>query len=65
MRWTIPEKELILMTVGNGTTFGGGFKLMPDATIDDGLLDVCEIGKLAPLKRFLITSRQLIFLSHF
>lgn len=47
------EKELILLTIGNGTTFGGGFRLMPDAKIDDGWLDICEIGKLSPLRRFL------------
>lgn len=47
------EKELILLTIGNGTTFGGGFKLMPEAKIDDSLLEVCAIGKLAPLLRFL------------
>lgn len=47
------SKELILLTIGNGTTFGGGFKLMPEAQIDDGLFEVCEIGKLSGLKRFL------------
>ncbi len=47
------QDELILMTVGNGTTFGGGFKLMPDAKIDDGLLEICTIGQLAGWKRFL------------
>lgn len=47
------KKDLILLTIGNGTTFGGGFKLMPDAKLDDGLLEVCEIGKLSGLKRFL------------
>ncbi|MEP1094579.1 MAG: diacylglycerol kinase family protein [Cyclobacteriaceae bacterium] len=47
------EKELILLTVGNGTTFGGGFKLMPGAKVDDGLLEVCSIGDLSPLRRFL------------
>ncbi|WP_436514595.1 diacylglycerol/lipid kinase family protein [Ekhidna sp. To15] len=47
------EKELILLSIGNGTTFGGGFKLMPKAKVNDGLLDVCEIGKLSPLRRFL------------
>lgn len=47
------EKELILLTVGNGTTFGGGFKLMPEAKIDDGFLEICEIGKVSGLRRFL------------
>ncbi len=47
------QKDLILMTVGNGTTFGGGFKLTPNAAIDDGLLDICLVGKLSPLRRFL------------
>lgn len=47
------QKDLILLTIGNGTTFGGGFKLMPNAKLDDGLLEVCEIGDLSPVKRFL------------
>jgi len=47
------SKELILLTIGNGSTFGGGFKLMPEAKIDDGLLEVCEIGRLSGLRRFL------------
>ena len=47
------ENDLILLTIGNGTTFGGGFKLMPKAKVDDGLLEVCEIGKLSPVRRFL------------
>ncbi len=46
-------KDLILLTIGNGSTFGGGFKLMPNAKLDDGLLEVCEIGKLSGFKRFL------------
>ena len=51
------KNDLILLTVGNGSTFGGGFKLMPAAQIDDGLLEVCEIGKLSALKRFLNVGR--------
>jgi diacylglycerol kinase (ATP) len=47
------QKDLILLTIGNGSTFGGGFKLMPKAQINDGLLEICEIGRLAPIKRFL------------
>lgn len=51
------ENELILLTIGNGTTFGGGFKLMPEASIYDGFLEVCEIGKVSPLRRFLNVGR--------
>ncbi|WP_420576498.1 diacylglycerol/lipid kinase family protein [Ekhidna sp.] len=47
------QKDLILLTIGNGTTFGGGFKLMPEAKVDDGLLEICEIGKVSGLRRFL------------
>ncbi|MEL6559077.1 MAG: diacylglycerol kinase family protein [Bacteroidota bacterium] len=46
-------KNLILLTIGNGSTFGGGFKLTPHANISDGLLDICEIGKISPLNRYL------------
>jgi YegS/Rv2252/BmrU family lipid kinase len=51
------QKELILLTIGNGTTYGGGFKLMPDAKVDDGLLEVCSIGAIASAKRFLNIGR--------
>ncbi len=51
------EKDLILLTIGNGTTFGGGFKLMPEARINDGVLEICEIGKVSPLRRFMNISK--------
>ncbi len=47
------NNRLILMTIGNGTTFGGGFKLTPNARIDDGFLDICTVGGLSAWKRFL------------
>tara|TARA_Y100001980_G_C14556876_1_gene352092 strand:- start:20604 stop:21500 length:897 start_codon:yes stop_codon:yes gene_type:complete len=47
------SKKLLLLTIANGTTFGGSFKLNPNAVIDDGLLDVCVIEKINPLLRFL------------
>ncbi len=47
------EQDLILMTIGNGTTFGGGFKLMPEAKLDDGMLEICTIGPISALRRFL------------
>ncbi len=40
------HEEIFLLTVGNGTTVGGGFKLTPHARIDDGLLDVTLVKPL-------------------
>ena len=51
------EEDLLLMAVHNGTTFGGGFKLNPEAKIDDGILNICTIGPISPLKRFLNVGR--------
>jgi YegS/Rv2252/BmrU family lipid kinase len=51
------QETLILMTIGNGTTFGGGFKLMPQARVDDGKLAICTIGDISPLRRFLNVSK--------
>lgn len=38
--------KTFLLTIGNGTTVGGGFKLTPYAKIDDNLLDVTIITPL-------------------
>jgi diacylglycerol kinase (ATP) len=40
-----------MVTIGNGHTFGGGFKITPKALINDGLLDVCVISAVPMLKR--------------
>ncbi|RED94067.1 diacylglycerol/lipid kinase family protein [Marinoscillum furvescens] len=47
------SKNLILLCVANGTTFGGSFKLTPHADTTDGLLDVCEVGNISGLGRFM------------
>ena len=47
------RQNLILLTIANGTTFGGGFKLTPHAKLNDGKLSVCAIGSLSPLQRYL------------
>jgi len=39
--------DLYLLTIGNGTTVGGGFKLTPHAKVDDGLLDVTIVRPLS------------------
>jgi diacylglycerol kinase (ATP) len=44
-----------LVAVANGPSYGGGMKVAPNASLDDGLLDVVvihEIGKLEFLRTF-------------
>ncbi|MGH3763880.1 MAG: diacylglycerol/lipid kinase family protein [Pseudonocardiaceae bacterium] len=41
------ELEAILVAVGNGPCYGGGLRICPDATLDDGLLDVIVIGAVS------------------
>ncbi len=38
--------DYFMVTVGNGTSLGGGFRLTPDAQLDDGLFDVCLIDNM-------------------
>jgi YegS/Rv2252/BmrU family lipid kinase len=35
------KADILLLTIGNGRYSGGGFKLTPEAELDDGLFDVC------------------------
>lgn len=39
--------EAMLVAVGNGTSYGGGMHITPDASYDDGLLDVLVVGPLS------------------
>ena len=56
LRFSLDEKEfkrkILLMTVSNGTTFGGGFMINPLARSNDGLLDICILNEIPPLARF-------------
>ena len=38
------ELEAILVAVGNASSYGGGLRICPDATLADGLLDVIAIA---------------------
>jgi YegS/Rv2252/BmrU family lipid kinase len=65
------DQETFLLSIGNGTTCGGGFKLTPHAMLDDQLLDVTLVKPL-PLasllwhfpKVFLGTIDRVSYASH-
>lgn len=42
-------RDLLLVAATNGPTYGGGFKITPDARPDDGLLDICVIDRVTLL----------------
>jgi diacylglycerol kinase (ATP) len=44
------RRRCLLVAVGNAAAYGGGMRICPDAVLDDGLLDVCIVGELAPAK---------------
>lgn len=39
--------DAMLVVVGNSRSYGGGMRVLPDARIDDGLLDVCIVHSLS------------------
>jgi diacylglycerol kinase (ATP) len=46
------DQPTILAAFANTPTYGGGMKIAPKATMDDGLLDVCVVADLDPFKLF-------------
>jgi diacylglycerol kinase (ATP) len=44
------ELDGTLVSVGNGRSFGGGITVLPDAVLDDGLLDVLVVERLGRLE---------------
>jgi len=44
------EREAVFVAVGNGAFFGGGFRILPNARMDDGWLDVCLANRLGRLR---------------
>lgn len=43
-------REGFFVAVGNAHRYGGGMKITPQARLDDGLLDICFVGRMAKLK---------------
>jgi diacylglycerol kinase (ATP) len=46
------DTRAVLVAVGNGPAYGGGMRVVPDAVLDDGLLDVLVLHDL-PVVEFL------------
>ena len=44
---TVHETPAWMVAVGNSTSYAGGMRIVPEARMDDGLLDVCIIGNLS------------------
>ncbi len=44
------EKECLLTAIANGSFCGGGFKALPLASLDDGLLDMLIVSKISRAK---------------
>lgn len=44
------REKAMLVAVGNGQYLGGGIRLLPQAGVDDGLLDVCLIKETSVLE---------------
>lgn len=44
----------MLIAIGNASSYGGGMQVCPDASLDDGLADVCVVGAMWK-PRFLAT----------
>ena len=51
------EGKSLLFTVGNGSDFGGGFKVTPDASFRDGIFQCCLITRVPLLSRILHLSK--------
>lgn len=44
------ERNLVLLAVGNGNSYGGGLEILPMAVIDDGYFNVCLVKDISNLK---------------
>ncbi len=44
------KRNLMLLAVGNGNTYGGGMELLPMAVIDDGYFHICVVRDVSNLK---------------
>lgn len=54
------EGNMLMFAVQNGQTYGGGFRICPEARVDDGLLDICyaEAPMCVPVATFKFLSAK-------
>lgn len=51
--WTVHSNQpALLAACANAPLYGGGMKVAPRARMDDGLLDVCMVAAVSPLRLF-------------
>lgn len=49
--WTVRSHQLTMVAaLANSPLYGGGMKVAPNAKMDDGLLDLCIVGAVSPLR---------------
>ena len=49
--WTVRgDQPTLVAAFANAPSFGGGMKIAPRAKMDDGLLDICMVGAVSPLR---------------
>lgn len=53
------KSEKILLAICNGSFYGGGFKIAPYASIDDGWFDIYDVNKLNKIKTLKLLSKLL------
>jgi len=52
-QWTVhSDQSTLLAAFANTPFYGGGMKVAPQAQLDDGLLDVCLVSAVRPLRLF-------------
>lgn len=44
---TATDERVLLVAIANGAFYGGGMRIAPDATVDDGALDLCIVGDVS------------------
>lgn len=48
------NRDILLAAVANGSCYGGGIKIAPEASIFDGIFEICLIDKVPKLKIFFL-----------